>query len=396
MKQGVNSVWSRISRYRDSHSSRAAHGFAVAALALFLMVAPNPTPAATVERSCEGAEMIKYRIDGKNYELTGAFRFTGKGTSKGTVPSPTRARERACKVAAQMAADAINEKQLLNQVCKRHGSASGHIEFMGGIGKSRDERQTQSRFVATRDFRCQGGTLYQDPLCGNGIKEGAEECDAGANNSDSTPNACRTDCRRASCGDAVVDRGEQCDAGPGNNDEIPGACRTSCKRAACGDGVLDVAEGEMCDDGNNDPYDGCHQCRTCIQPKDNLSVNQDARLCAGDHRIADAAQDGAIRVTGTDVTLDCRDSRLIGVGGKGTGIVVTGSNVVVRNCDVRGFGVGIDVRGENTVVFDAQACGNGVDVKNGASRLFAARNRCAKVSGSWNEGGTAGCSARCQ
>jgi hypothetical protein len=47
--------------------------------------------------------------------------------------------------------------------------------------------------------------------CGNGIVACGEECDDGANNSDSTPDACRTTCVLPSCGDDVVDTGEQCD-----------------------------------------------------------------------------------------------------------------------------------------------------------------------------------------
>jgi hypothetical protein len=59
-------------------------------------------------------------------------------------------------------------------------------------------------------------------VCGNGTLEGTEECDDGAGNSNTTPDACRTDCRRAQCGDAVVDSGEACDGGE------PVACTTTC------------------------------------------------------------------------------------------------------------------------------------------------------------------------
>ena len=41
--------------------------------------------------------------------------------------------------------------------------------------------------------------------CGNGVQESGEECDAGAANSDTTPDACRTDCRLPWCGDGVCD-----------------------------------------------------------------------------------------------------------------------------------------------------------------------------------------------
>lgn len=52
-----------------------------------------------------------------------------------------------------------------------------------------------------------------DAICGNGTVEGAERCDDGEANSDTEPNACRTNCRRSFCGDGVLDRYEQCDDG---------------------------------------------------------------------------------------------------------------------------------------------------------------------------------------
>jgi len=81
--------------------------------------------------------------------------------------------------------------------------------------------------------------------CGNGIPDAGEECDDGANNSDTTPNACRTTCRNARCGDDVTDGGEQCDDGGANSDTAKDACRTDCRNPVCGDGVVDT--GEQCD-----------------------------------------------------------------------------------------------------------------------------------------------------
>jgi len=91
--------------------------------------------------------------------------------------------------------------------------------------------------------------------CGDGVVDSGETCDAGALNSDVTPNACRTSCVPASCGDGVVDSGETCDAGALNSDVTPNACRTSCVPASCGDGVVD--SGETCDAGNTSDGDGC-------------------------------------------------------------------------------------------------------------------------------------------
>ena len=136
-----------------------------------------------------------------------------------------------------------------------------------------------------------------DNRCGDGIPFGAEQCDDGdGTNSDTVPDACRSNCTSAGCGDGVVDTGELCDTsdlagescttlgfasgslacagnctsyddsacvanrcGDGvvldaeecddgdasNSDTVPDACRTNCISASCGDGVIDT--GETCD-----------------------------------------------------------------------------------------------------------------------------------------------------
>jgi hypothetical protein len=68
------------------------------------------------------------------------------------------------------------------------------------------------------------------PSCGDGVLDSGtgEQCDDGPDNSDTEPDACRTDCTLAHCGDAVVDTGETCDDGPANSDAAADACRTSC------------------------------------------------------------------------------------------------------------------------------------------------------------------------
>ena len=98
--------------------------------------------------------------------------------------------------------------------------------------------------------------------CGNGDLDGLEECDDGAANSDTLPDACRTDCTQARCGDGVTDAGELCDEGAANNDDVPDACRTTCEPAFCGDDVVDVASGETCDEGAALPTATCgSNCR---------------------------------------------------------------------------------------------------------------------------------------
>jgi cysteine-rich repeat protein len=57
------------------------------------------------------------------------------------------------------------------------------------------------------------------------------------------------------CGDGVLDADELCDDGAENSDSAPGACRTDCFPARCGDGVVDPCE--TCDDGAHLGGDGC-------------------------------------------------------------------------------------------------------------------------------------------
>jgi hypothetical protein len=83
-------------------------------------------------------------------------------------------------------------------------------------------------------------------LCGNGEDDGDEECDDGADNSDTERDACRTDCTEARCGDGVVDSDEDCDDGNAV-DETAATATAARARGACGNGV--VESDEDCDDG---------------------------------------------------------------------------------------------------------------------------------------------------
>ncbi|GMV40003.1 MAG: hypothetical protein AMXMBFR64_17190 [Myxococcales bacterium] len=101
-------------------------------------------------------------------------------------------------------------------------------------------------------------------FCGNGLVESGEECDHGGANSDTEPDACRTDCRAPSCGDGVTDTGESCDDG---NDEPGDGCEVDCKATGeqdCGNGTVELPE--ECDDGNDDPTDGCTECEWSALP----------------------------------------------------------------------------------------------------------------------------------
>ncbi len=85
--------------------------------------------------------------------------------------------------------------------------------------------------------------------CGNGLKQGAEECDDG-NQIDQ--DFCRNSCVLARCGDSIVQGAEQCDAG-GSTATCTALCQN--RIAACGDNF--VQGSEQCDDGNLTNGDGC-------------------------------------------------------------------------------------------------------------------------------------------
>jgi uncharacterized repeat protein (TIGR01451 family) len=102
------------------------------------------------------------------------------------------------------------------------------------------------------------------PECGDGIIDDGEECDDGENNSDTDPDACRTDCTLPFCGDGVLDpgNGEECD--DGNNVDGDG-CSATCQDEFCGDGIIQFPE--ECDDGDLNSDTDPDACRTdCTFP----------------------------------------------------------------------------------------------------------------------------------
>ncbi len=295
---------------------------------------------------------------------------------------------------------------------------------------------------------------HAQPTCGNGRIDGAEECDNGANNSDATPNACRTSCMLPRCGDAVIDSGEQCDDGEYsggayrygsyNADEIPGACRLNCRAARCGDGIVDFPNGEECDNGVNDGRRGCFQCRRCFGVFDGQQIaewNGYARLCPGEYTLSDPGRDGVIQVAGDNSVLDCNGAMIRGQSpttieqirrpartpatrpgarpaaeprsqpgqpaqtsrrpvqlgqaayAAGAGIVVNGANITLVNCRIEGFATGIDLRGTGNVVAGAYLCGVGQAI-SAAPGNYGARNTCSGAVANWSENGNA-CSSPC-
>jgi hypothetical protein len=158
---------------------------------------------------------------------------------------------------------------------------------------------------------CTFASTCHEPLCGDGIIEGLEECDNAAANSDTVADACRTDCVLPGCGDGVIDTGEDCDDAGLNSDAVPNACRMNCGEAYCGDGVID--EGEECDDATA----GCNGCIKCYMPADDLYLTEDSALCGGTYQIGDRGAEGVIIISGSDITVDCAHAVLVGPGPMG-------------------------------------------------------------------------------
>lgn len=129
------------------------------------------------------------------------------------------------------------------------------------VSRSPDTLPTaKARLLSEAAFRVRRGILFKPAAvhCGNERRETGEACDGGdlggfdctSVGFTSGALACTLDCRldtsqcvaAAACGNGVPEAGEECDNGAGNSDSTPDACRTNCKRARCGDGVIDAFE----------------------------------------------------------------------------------------------------------------------------------------------------------
>jgi len=283
-------------------------------------------------------------------------------------------------------------------------------------------------------------------VCGDGIRQGYEECDDALANSDSLPNACRSNCTLPKCGDYAVDSGEECDNYNLNSDEIPNACRRDCRLAHCGDGVLD--NGEECDDKNADAFDGCHQCARCYLPKDDLILTDSAganiKICPGRYKFKDEGQEGIIIINSPGMRIDLTGVILYGlppttqsatqaktmvqkaiakigalgtknkilsgqgettqgsqsqsspsvprsiVGYQGTGIVIKSENVVLHNSKIEGFKTGAKLQSTGAILFNNDISGNQTDIISEQAANFGVKNKCS-VCQNWQENGQQGC-----
>jgi len=105
------------------------------------------------------------------------------------------------------------------------------------------------------------GNPGTNAVCGDGAREGAEQCDDGNTAAGDGCSATCTTELSMSCGNGAVEGTEQCD--DGNAMDFDG-CSATCMTetpSGCGNGTLGT--GETCDDGNTTNGDGCSStCQT--------------------------------------------------------------------------------------------------------------------------------------
>ena len=148
---------------------------------------------------------------------------------------------------------------------------TGGSESMTGDGTSTgDGTDTQSSETSDETT---GSTGAIDPVCGNGVQEGNEECDDG---NDVPDDGCEPGCVNTPvCGNEIIETGEACDDG---NTEDGDMCSADCTmmtvEAVCGNG--DLERGESCDDGNVEDGDGCQaDCTPTPAECGNMQVEGD-------------------------------------------------------------------------------------------------------------------------
>jgi hypothetical protein len=99
------------------------------------------------------------------------------------------------------------------------------------------------------------------------VVSGSEECDNGAQNSDTAYGGCTTQCKfGAFCSDGIKNGPEECDLGKRNGDTSLGkdGCTVGCtKPPYCGDGVVDASLDEECDLGASNGQPGATCSTTC-------------------------------------------------------------------------------------------------------------------------------------
>jgi|GEM_PF-1271775 len=158
---------------------------------------------------------------------------------------------------------------------------------------------------------CMTTTIIANPVCGNSIREGAEQCDDGNTN---TNDGCSNTCRLPVCGNGIREGSEGCDDGNvQNGDSCTSSCRIPGVTSVCGNGIREG--GEDCDDGNPSNTDTCSTSCRVLQ----IGINPECRVQAFD-------ANGSVPLT---TTLSCS-----GEPRGRTVIIITKNNTLVDTSEV--------------------------------------------------------------
>ena len=133
-------------------------------------------------------------------------------------------------------------------------------------------------FAAATLAGCPGAAdPVSEPICRNGVVEGAEACDDG-NGIDN--DGCSNTCVPSFCGDGVTHETEACDDANDSNED---ACVEGCQTARCGDGFTQIGV-EECDDANAEDEDAClSTCRANVCG-DGI-INANVEFCDDGNRV---------------------------------------------------------------------------------------------------------------
>ncbi|QSX76916.1 right-handed parallel beta-helix repeat-containing protein [Agrilutibacter solisilvae] len=115
---------------------------------------------------------------------------------------------------------------------------------------------------------------------------------------------------------------------------------------------------------------------------------QEGTYCLRGNLSTSQIDGSAILVTGKNVTIDCHDFRISGLGAgaatqaRGIASEYNGTNLRVRNCQVRGFAFGVHAQGSGTTVEDSRLDRNTVYGLYSTTKAIYRRNRVTATGGS--------------
>jgi len=108
----------------------------------------------------------------------------------------------------------------------------------------------------------------------------------------------------------------------------------------------------------------------CLEPYDDMYINEDTLLCKGFYNINDTNNNGVIIINASDVVLDCNGAIISGnedFRGMYTGIYVSKkTGVTIKNCTIKEFIRGIALySSNNSIIIDNNISDKGIDSHTG-------------------------------